>query len=49
MVGKRPGPKPGAKIKDLTDRDKFVAEKASRKLTGGHWETKNGKQVWVKD
>lgn len=43
------GPKPGGKIKDLTDRDKFNADRPSRKLTGGHWETVNGKRVWVKD
>jgi hypothetical protein len=48
MPKKTPGPKPGAKIKKLTDRDKFVA-KRDKGLTGGRWEVIRGKRVWVKD
>lgn len=42
------GRKPGAKIKEVTDREDFVA-KRDKGLTGGHWEVIRGKRVWVKD
>lgn len=48
MPKKTPGPKPGAKIKKVTDREDFVA-KRGKGLTGGHWEVVGGKQKWVKD
>ncbi len=40
------GRKPGAKIKDVTDREKFVADR-DKGLTGGRWVVQNGKKVWV--
>lgn len=49
MPPKKRDPRAGGKIKPLTDREKHNAEKPGRSLKGGHWETKNGKQVWVKD
>lgn len=49
MTTRRGGPKAGAKIKKLTDREKADAGKKSRSLLGGHWEVRNGKKVWVKD
>lgn len=43
------GPKAGGKIKPLTDRDRFNAEKDSRGTGKGHWEVIGGKRVFVKD
>lgn len=49
MAGKKRDPRAGGKIKPLSDRDKFNAEKPSRGLPKGHWEIINGKPVYVKD
>lgn len=50
MAKKNPqGRKPGAKIKPLTDQDKWNGQRKTRGLTGGHWEVVRGKRVWVKD
>lgn len=48
-MAKKSGPKPGAKVKQLTDREKFVAQQKSKALTGGHWAVVRGKRIWVKD
>lgn len=45
----RRGPKGGPKINPLSDREKHNSERPTRGLKGGHWETINGKKVWVKD
>lgn len=41
MPAKR-GPKPGGKIKPLSDRDKFVAGKKSRGTDDGEWKVVRG-------
>ncbi|MGH3999036.1 MAG: hypothetical protein ACRDTJ_16455 [Pseudonocardiaceae bacterium] len=46
---KKRDPRAGGKIKPLTDREKFNAEKSTRGLSKGHWEVIGGKRVWVKD
>lgn len=39
---KKPGRRPGAKIKDLTDRDKFVSKRKSNGTEDGDWKVVKG-------